>query len=151
MNKEELNEIIRKAKEELNEEDLKNIMDTIDENETSYLEENNIEKILKEIIHVLEEYEIKDKEEKINKLLNYRYVDEIHEIHKGKNIKFLRKKDKKLLNGGLVLDIKFLNNGTHILCKNFKGINQYKFDEYLCFQRMSNEELLILMANDLIE
>ena len=84
MNKEELNEIIRKAKEELNEEDLKNIMDTIDENETSYLEENNIEKILIEIIHVLEEYEIKDKEEKINKLLNYRYVDEIHAIHKGK-------------------------------------------------------------------
>lgn len=150
MNQDELESLIRKAKEEIDEEDINNLMITIDENNSSYLENNSIEKILKEISQILEKNSVEDVEKKLEKLLNYRYVDEICDIHKGKNLKLLRKKDSKILNGGLVLDVKILNNGTHIMCKNFTSIKQFKFDEYYCFQRLSNEELLILMANDLI-
>lgn len=150
MNQDELVNLVNQIKQEFNENDIENIMETIDNNNTSYLENNSIEKILKDIHEVLNENNVDDIENKISKLINYRYIDEICDIHKGKNLKFIRKNDCKFFNGGLVLDIKFLSNGTHIMCKNFHNIKQYKFDDFLCFQKLTNEELLILMANDLV-
>ena len=84
-----------------------------------------------------------------NKLIGYRFVDEIHEIHKGKHVRWIRNTTQKLTNGGIVMDIKFLDNGTQILCMNsMHRFNQYKFDECLTFQKLSIEEQLILMAYD---
>jgi ABC-type molybdate transport system ATPase subunit len=58
----------------------------------------------------------------------------------------------KLTNGGIVTDIKFMNNETHILCMNSqRRFIQYKFDECLTFQKLSVEEQLILMAYEQIE
>lgn len=151
MNNEEFLQLVDKIKQEsINETDIQNIMNTIDDNNNSYLENNSIEKILKDISDILTENSVTDIENKVSKLINYRYVDELCDIHKGKNLKLIRKIDNKFFNGGLVLDIKFLDNGTHIMCKNFHNIKQYKFDDFFCFQKLTNEELLILMANDLI-
>lgn len=150
MNNEDFYQLVNKIKQEFNDDDIENIMETIDENASSYLENNSVEKIIKEITDILSNNNVIDIQNKVSKLLNYRYVDEICDIHKGKNLKFIRKSDNKFFNGGLVLDIKFLNNGTHLMCKNFYNIKQYKFDDFLCFQKLTNEELLILMANDLV-
>tara|TARA_B100000524_G_C23652449_1_gene370580 strand:+ start:2687 stop:3139 length:453 start_codon:yes stop_codon:yes gene_type:complete len=150
MNKEEFDDIVRKAKEEIDETDIQNILDTIDENHSSFLQNNNLEDIMKTNKLALEENNIKKIEETLEKIINYRLIDEVHEIHKGKNIKYI--KNGKLNNGGLVLDVKFMKNGTHVLCKihnNF--IRQYKYDECIFFQQLTTEELLILMSNDLIK
>ena len=81
------------------------------------------------------------------KLVGYRMVDELHELHKGKHVRWVRRGTNKLTNGGIVVDIKFLDTGTHILCKNsMNRFIQYKYDECVTFQKMSSTEMLILMA-----
>jgi hypothetical protein len=49
--------------------------------------------------------------------------------------------------GGIVVDIKFLDNGVHVLClNNQRRLIQYKFDGSITFQKLSVDEQLILMA-----
>ena len=83
----------------------------------------------------------------LKKLNGYRFVDEIHELHKGKMVRWIRNETVKLTNGGIVTDIKFLDNGVHVLCmNNQRRFIQYKYDDCYTFQKMSIEEQLILMA-----
>ena len=88
-----------------------------------------------------------------SKLSEYRYVDEIFQLHRGKHIRWIRRdKPDTLTNGGIVMDVKFLDTGTHILTKN--GMNrfiQYNFDDCITFQKMSSEEQMILMAYSKIQ
>ena len=45
--------------------------------------------------------------------------------------------------------VKFLDNGTHILCKNGFRFIQYKFDECITFQKLTNDEVMILKVKEL--
>ena len=151
--------------------------------------------------------------ELFDKLSEYRFIDEIHQLHKGKHIRWIRNDirpvipadirndkrpvipadirndirpvipaDKKLdkqpvipankkINkqltipakqkptvnltvGGIVVDIKFLDTGTHILVltKNPKcRCIQYNFDDCITFQKLSTDEQLILAAYEYIQ
>lgn len=88
------------------------------------------------------------------KLVEYRYIDQIHMLHKGKHIRWLRVPDinnpPKLTNGGIVMDVKFLDNGMYILCKNGCRFMQFRFDDCLVFQKMSADEMLVLSCCDLL-
>jgi len=77
-----------------------------------------------------------------NKLVEFYHIDYIYQIHKGKHVRWLR--NGRLTNGGIVVDIKFLDTGTHILCKCRQRFIQYKFDECITFQRLSTDEMMIL-------
>lgn len=150
LTQEEFNEIIEKAKMDSNkmtQEDIDELLDIIETPDDHYLENCTTDSILTEIFNVIQENDIPNCEKIIEKLKNYRYVDEINQIFKGKNIKYINKNTKKFNNGGLVLDVKFLNNGTHILCKGYHHINQIKFDDVIIFQMLSTEEQLLLLTN----
>ena len=93
------------------------------------------------------------------KLKEYRLVDQIYQLHKGKYVRWIRiplddvSKPKcipKLTAGGVVMDIKFLDNGTYVLCKNHTKFIQYKFDDCLTFQKLSSDEQMILTCYTLI-
>jgi len=85
------------------------------------------------------------------KLKEYRVINEIFEIHRGKHIRWIRRTTGRpcLTIGGIVIDIKFLDTtGTHILVKC--GRNQFiqiKYDDCVIFQRLSDEEQIILAAD----
>ena len=89
------------------------------------------------------------------KLKDYRYVSEICELFRGRHIRWIRIFDKekrifdsKMTNGGIVTDIKFLDNGIQIQCKNARNqFIQFKFDDCLLFQKLTAEECIFLMAN----
>ncbi len=150
----ELDQIIVKAKEDLDlltEEDINNIIDIAEIPDNHYLENQTTDYILTDIYNVIIDNHIPNYEDIIKKLTNYRYVDEINEIFKGRNIKYINKNTNKFNNGGLVIDIKFLENGTHILCKGFNNyIKQIKFDDSIIFQMLTTEEQIILMSNSVI-
>ena len=150
----EFHEIIAKARddsEKMTEEDINNIIDTIEIPDNHYLENKNTESILSEINDILLENNITNHADIISKLTKYKYVDEISEICKGRNIKYINKNTNKFNNAGLVLDIKFLKNGTHILCKGFNNfVKQIKLNYYIIFQLLTTEEQLILMSNSVI-
>lgn len=129
--------------------DIDNLLSKIETDKHDYLENKTTASITDEIYTLLSEQvpPIEDKKEICKRLVGYRYVDEINELHKGKHIRWIRSGTGKLTNGGIVMDIKFLDNGTHVMCKN--SINrfvQYKFDECITFQKLSMEEQLIMMA-----
>jgi len=79
------------------------------------------------------------------KLVEYRYIDQIRYLHKGKHIRWIRyDKPDLLTNGGIVVDIKFLDAGIHILCKNGGRFIQFRYDDCVIFQKLSGDEQIIL-------
>ena len=118
-----------------------------------YLETKTFNILSNEIEYILRKYDI-PKINVMEKLDGYRYVDEIHELFRGKYIRWIRHNNKKtftLTNGGMVMDIKFLEEGIQILCRN--GANrfiQYKYDQCLTFQKLTDEEWLLLSVKSKI-
>jgi len=136
----------------------------------SYLENKTLDSIRSEIIDVCFRDNIPTNNI-VDKLREYRYVDKICDLNRGKFIRWIRVGDssmlakgngvltkgnggltkgngvlaKDLVKGGIVADIKFLENGTYILVKNsLNRFIQYKYDECITFQKLSVEELLLL-------
>ena len=117
-----MNQLIQNEK---NNSDLQNtlnideILEAAQHVDREYIEHHSLKTISEEIFDCLQE--INMERDNINKycrsLLQYKYIEYVHHIHKGKHIRWIR--NGKLTNGGIVVDIKFLNNGTHILCKNY--------------------------------
>jgi hypothetical protein len=129
------------------------ILNIVENYESSLIDGQTSKTIMNDIIQCLQEHEISNIEKISNQLKNYIFVDEIHNIHKGRHIRWIRLSNEKktLTLGGLIMDVKFTNNGVNILCKDMRNrFIQFKFDECLTFQRLSYQELVILMANESI-
>lgn len=129
--------------------DIDNLLESIETTKNDYLDNKTMSDIESEIQEKLDEIGLSenDKETISVKLKGYRFVDEIHELHKGKMARWIRNGTNKLTNGGIITDIKFLDNGVHILCmNNQRRFIQYKYDDCYTFQKMSTEEQLILLA-----
>lgn len=116
--------------------------------DNDYIGDHSLKTISEEIVQVLksENISIENLYKYCNSLLHYRFIDEVYHIHKGKHIRWIR--NKKLTNGGIVVDVKFTDLGTQILCKTKNRFIQYKFDECITFQKLSDDELLILQIKD---
>ena len=119
-----------------------------------FLGNSSLADIAKEIHDVLQFQEFADDflEKCCMKLVEYRYVDKIYQLHKGKHVRWIRigQDAPSLTNGGIVTDIKFLDNGTHILCKNGPRFIQYRWDDCLTFQKLSADEQLVLGCMELV-
>jgi len=129
--------------------DIDNLLNSIESTKNDYLENKTMDDITNDIYEKIDEINVPQnkKEDFYKKLTGYRYVDEIYELHKGKMVRWIRIGNTNLTNGGIVMDIKFLDNGIHILCmNNQRRFIQYKFDDCYTFQKMNTEEQLILMA-----
>lgn len=144
------------------------LFSTIDPNEllkelekerNSYIEDKTTKDMIEEIKQSIEEEfgdELaKDKQKKmIEKLIGYRYVDELDVLHIGKNTRWIQKyKDEiKVTNGGILLNTNFTDDGINLVIKLWNGgINKIRFDDCLVYQKMSFGEQLILMVADHID
>ena len=82
------------------------------------------------------------------KLKNYRYCTNVLDIQDGRYIRWISLKDPnkiKLTNGAFVCDKLILDNGIHVQLRNTQGrIFQIKYDECEIFQKITDEENLIL-------
>lgn len=84
------------------------------------------------------------------KLIEYDHIDEISGLQKGRHIRWIRLASCPvyLTNGGILVDIKFLDTGTHILCMNQqRRFIQYKWDDCITYQKMSVDEQLVRLAS----
>jgi hypothetical protein len=150
----DINEIFENARKDptlFSTMDIEELLNSIENEKNDYLDNKTMEDITREIFESIIELDIYLEEAKklCNQLIGYRYVDEIRYLHKGKHIRWIRQNNKipSLTNGGIVVNIKFLDNGIHIVCKNSQNrFIQYKFDDCITFQRLSVEEQLLLMA-----
>jgi hypothetical protein len=128
--------------------DVDAILEAMNRTDTCDLGKKSLADLCKEIYEALLQVEIDNNErsELCKKLVEYRLVDEIYKLHKGKHVRWIREQSDKpyLTNGGIVVDIKFLDNGVHVVCKNKNRFIQYKFDDCITFQKLSTDEQLIL-------
>ena len=111
-------------------------------------------KILEMNLKILKELHL-DREttlDYLNKLKGYRYVDEIKDLKYGVYIRWIPITDPnniQLKYCGIICDIKITDNGVIIVCKNFMHRHyQFKMDECLIFQKLTNQEQIILSALD---
>ena len=90
-----------------------------------------------------------------NKLKNYRYVDDLTDIQYGRYIRWINLKNPEkilLTRGGMIIDIKILSNGIHVVCKNtYNHKFQVKIDECYIFQKLTDQEKILLMALDYVD
>lgn len=127
--------------------DIETILRAAENVDMDYLEGKTLKSLSLEIVQELRE-NIEDNEtiEKLcEKLLDYRFIQEIYQLHKGKHVRWLR--NGNITNGGIVVDIKFLDNGTHVVCKTKNRFIQYKYDDCITFQKLSEDELLLLQVS----
>lgn len=140
---------------------IEEILNTIQDEKTDYLDNKTIKSINKEVFDSIQSLNLSEERTKdlCEKLMDYRLVNDIHELHKGKIVKTINiniNNDSlylpKIHVKGKVLNIKFLDNGIHVVCIHFpQRFLQYKFDHFLTFQKLSDEEQMILSAYEYIQ
>jgi len=112
----------------------------------------NHSRIAKEKNDILQTMQFKGAELKIyhKKLKLYRYVDEINQIKHGNYIRWFNIKEPeniKLAVGAFFMEFKMMDEGCHLLCKTmFNKIIQIKLEECIIFQKLSDQEQVILSA-----
>lgn len=93
------------------------------------------------------------------KLSDYRYVEELQDIHHGAFVRYIPltnksnkgNKDNEIIlkPGGFICDIKILGTGVQFLCRNhFRKMFQLRVDEVLLFQKLTKQEEVILSVFD---
>jgi len=99
------------------------------------------------------------------KLSDYRYVEELQDIHHGAFVRYIpltnksnkgngngnqNKNNEILLKpGGFICDIKILGTGVQLLCRShFRKMFQLRLDEVLFFQKLTKQEEVILSVFD---
>jgi len=132
--------------------DIDNILDTLESTQTDYLENLTFEKIQKDVYDALVDIGVvKPHIPKLcASLADYRYVDEVCNLHKGKYVRWMhRDKPGELTKGCKVVNIKFADTGVCVVCvTNIGRFMQYRYDDCITFQKLDIEEQLILMAYD---
>jgi hypothetical protein len=129
--------------------DVEELLKNVNDDKHDYLDNKTLGDILDENIKAVKGLGLPSVQMKdiCNRLAGYRYVENLYELHKGKHIRWIRNDNKKLTNGAIVMDVKFLDNGSHVLCRNAQHrLFQVKFNESIIFQKLSTGEQLILMA-----
>jgi hypothetical protein len=119
--------------------------------ETHYLKDKTIGSVSEEIRENIRAVFINTIEteihELVGKLSDFRWVENVCDLHKGVQVRWIRlsQDSPKLTNGGIVVDVKFTDSGVQVLCKSKNNrFIQYKMDECLTFQKLNEDELMIL-------
>ena len=134
--------------------DVEKLLKALDNDQNEYLIHLNTEKIKNMKIEILKELHLsqKDMVEILGKLREYKYVDEPNEIRNGAFIRWIPITDPEnvyLTGGGIICDIKISDRGMMVVCKNFANKHyQIKIEECLIFQKLSQQEQVLLAALD---
>lgn len=97
----------------------------------------------------------REKLKKMNKALKqYRFIDEIPDIKYGAYVRWinLTNSELKLTTGGIICDIKIVKDDVMIVCRNTMGrFFQFKLNECLAFQKITDQENVLLSALDYLK
>jgi hypothetical protein len=92
--------------------------------------------------------------ELLKKLEDYRFVDELPDFVEGRYIRWIKltdPKNLKLTNGGILCEVKIEDSVILVLKNNMNRFFQINLDENLVFQRLSDQEKIILYATSCLK
>jgi len=78
--------------------DVEELLEGIDEDKYENLEDYTMESINKEIFEIIKESLIENKKENCNKLIGYKYINELNELSSGRHIRWIKHTNNKLTN-----------------------------------------------------
>ena len=137
--------------------EINKLVNALDNNSNESIMKFTTKKIVEMNLNILKQLHLskEDTLNYLNKLKGYRYVDEINDLHYGSYLRWIPITDPNYLPlnyAGILCDIKITNSGIMIVCKNFMHRHYtFKMDECLIFQKLSEQELVILAALDHLE
>jgi hypothetical protein len=114
-----------------------------------YLENKGIADISKEIFDAIDELHL-EREVAVDycaRLTGYRLVERICDLRNGILLRWIKRSNGSLTNGGLLVNVKMGPKGVQLLCKN--NMHRFfwvRFDDCLIFQKLTMEEQLVLSA-----
>ncbi len=128
------------------------ILNALDNDEHSNLIHTSFENIAKDKNDILQQLQLEKEHLKSmhKKLKDYRYIEELDDLKYGQYLRWINIRNPEklyLTTGGIFLDLKLLDTGTHIVCKNNRNrVFQIKLDECILFQKLSEQEQIILQV-----
>jgi hypothetical protein len=136
--------------------DVNKLLKALDDETNENLLNFTTEKLMEMNLNILKELQLskKDTLDLLNKLKHYKYVDEMNDLKYGTYIRWIPIEDPtniKLTKGAIFCELKITDNGVSCICKNY-GFQtkhfQIQMDKNLIFQKLTNQELVLLSALD---
>ena len=136
--------------------DIEKLLKALDDESNENLFNFTTKKILEMNLQVLKELHL-DRNETLDilkKLKEYKYVDEMNDLKYGTYLRWIPISDPEnihLTKGAVFCELKITDNGVFIVCKNLGYSTkhfQIKMDECLVFQKLTQQELVLLSALD---
>ena len=136
--------------------DITKLLDALDNETNENILTFTTKKMREMTLNILKELHMPRKEtlELFEKLKDYKYVDEMNDLKYGTYIRWIPIEDPAnihLTKGALFCEMKITDNGVFVVCKNM-GYSlrhfQISMDKNLIFQKLTNQELVILSALD---
>ena len=136
--------------------DVNKLLKALDDDSNETLLNFTSDKIKEMNLNIIKELQLprKDTLEIMNKLRDYKYVDEMNDLKYGAYIRWIPIEEPTnihLTKGALFCEMKITDDGVFCVCKNY-GYSQRHFqlsmDKNLIFQRLTDQELVLLSALD---
>ena len=123
--------------------------------DSNYLENKTLDNITQSIFDIIEERIESEETRKImcDKLVGYRYIERVCDILTGRNCRWITQDMDFLHNGGKAVNIR-IGDSIYILCKTPSYRYPFvtcDFNKVILFQKLTEEELFLLMANKMIK
>ena len=133
------------------------LINALENEENSSMIELNSQKIKTFKNNILQKLQLDRDKLKLyhKKLKKYRYCSDLSDLQFGNYIRWISLKDPEkiyLTIGAFFVDYIFENDMVKIICKNSRNnVFQIKFDEVIIFQKLNNQENIILSVLDYLK
>ena len=136
--------------------DIPKLLEALEDESNETLLNFTTEKIREMNFNILKELHLSKKEttDIMNKLKEYKYVDEMDELKYGSYIRWIPIEDPDniyLAKGAIFCELKITDEGVFCVCKNFGYQSKYfqiAMDKNLLFQKLTGQEQVLLSALD---
>ena len=136
--------------------DVNKLLKALDDTSNETLLNFTSDKIKEMNLNIIKELHLsrKDTLDIMNKLQDYKYIDEMNELKYGSYIRWIPIEDINniyLTKGSFFCEMKITDEGVFCICKNY-GFGsrhfQISMDKNLIFQKLTDQELVLLSALD---
>lgn len=136
--------------------DVNKLLQALEDETNESLMNLTTDKILEMNLNILKELNLPKDEtlDILQKIKGYKYVDEMNELKYGAHIRWIPIEDPEnivLKQGAIFCEMKIKDNGVYCVCKGYGFPSrhfQLAFDKNLIFQKLTQQELVLLSALD---
>lgn len=136
--------------------DSEKLLKALDDETNEHLFNFTTKKMREMTLKILKELELTKQEtlEMMKKLKDYKYVDEMSDLKYGTYLRWIPVDDPEnvhLTKGAIFCEVKITDDGVFLVCKNYgygKKHFRLSMDKNLIFQRLTEQELVLLSALD---